>query len=880
MATLWMLPLQLLLLASTATSGYVDSGFLLVAPKVWRAGSRERLCVTLFNIGSAPAGASVSRSVPDPVPDLPRPTEPRRRPSLSSFLGLLRNREEKKAPESTTSVTPQTQRLELPELTKRSYDNVRVTVGFASSKRGTATFKEDKQLPADRGVRTSCFYISVPDTLRASYISVTVQGQSTVWSEIRVEPKVLVTLVQTDKAKYRPGQTVKLRVVSLRQDFTALDDAIKEMWITAPEGTRLAQWLNVQMDTGLVQKEFKLAQEPPLGRWTIHVKRQDGAVTKQPFTVQEYVPPRFELSVTAPGTIYRDSTVLTVKVCAKYTFGKPLVSADVQLEISVSRPNVFQRAAEVKSQTDSDGQNKYTDKTDNKGCASIYIVLSKIRTSTGAIAHDATQYLVRANVTEASTDISQVSEIVVPVRETKLFKIIKDESPKFFKPGLEYYGTVRLERQDGSPVKEERIEICYRVSYYRGGGPKSTSNSLPFIIRNIATSSRPEHCDVYRTDTTGRVVYVVPPQTGEISHITFKGRALGSGQRFSLPLVRGWYSPSASFLMIDARALLDGGRCGQTVSVAVRRSASLRNVPLQYLVLSRGDVIGDGLVRAGRVRLTLRSKMAPSFRLLVYAVTEQGEVVADSKVVRVAPCLPNKVSVSWSSAQVKPGDTASLTVTGSPGSLCGVDAVDRSTQLLGTSNTVSVQKVFSRVSQLVIREQALPRLTRPSATHCARLPSKLISGTPPSCDRYRGGIQRGIRAKGYFDAYRYRIPYEERRTAFDMDDRDDSVAAFDAAGFLAVGSLALQTRPCVERIVTVTKYKTCRIPRRIHLRPKIRTETTAQTASRPLRVSSNHATSSGRLDGGAALSSIPSSATKATIAKTGGDCISRSSNHK
>ena len=737
-----MLPLQLLLLASTVTSGYVDSGFLLVAPKVWRAGSRERLCVTLFNIGSAPAGAGLSRPIPDPVPDLPRPTEPRRRPSLSSFLGLLRNREEKKAPESTISVTPQAQRLELPELTKTSFDNVRVTIGFATSKRGTTTFKEDKQLPADRGVRTSCFYISVPDTLRASYVSVTVQGKSAVWSEVRVEPKVLVTLVQTDKAKYRPGQTVKLRVVSLRQDFTALDDSIAEIWITAPEGTRLAQWLNVRMTTGLVQKEFKLAQEPPLGRWTIHVKRQDGAITKQPFTVQEYVPPRFELSVTAPGTIYRDSTVLTVKVCAKYTFGKPLVSADVQLEISVSRPNVFQTRS-ARSRTDSDGQNKYAEKTDNKGCASIYVVLSKIRTSAGVIAHDATQYLVRANVTEASTDISQVSEIVVPVRETKLFKIIKDESPKFFKPGVEYYGTVRLERQDGSPVKGERIEICYRVSYYRGGGPKSTSNSLPFIIRNIATTSLPERCDVYRTDTTGRVVYVVPPQTGEISHITFKGRALGSGQRFSLPLVRGWYSPSDSFLMIDARALLDGGRCGQTVSVAVRRSASLRSGPLQYLVLSRGDVIGDGLVRSGRVRLTLRSKMAPSFRLLVYAVTEQGEVVADSKVVRVAPCLPNKVSVSWSSAQVKPGDTASLTVTGAPGSLCGVDAVDRSTQLLGTSNTISVQKVFSRVSQLVIREQALPRLTRPSATHCSRLPSKLISGAPPSCDN-DGGFRRSM----------------------------------------------------------------------------------------------------------------------------------------
>ncbi|KAF0306860.1 Alpha-2-macroglobulin-like protein 1 [Amphibalanus amphitrite] len=197
---------------------------------------------------------------------------------------------------------------------------------------GKSVFEKNEQIPVVHEFISSCFDVSVPDTLRASYIYLKVDNDYAAWSKVRVEPKVLVTLVQTDKARYRPGQTVKLRVLSLRQDFTALDDTIKEIWITAPEGARLAQWLDVRMDVGLVQKEFQLTQEPPLGRWTIHVRRDDGSITKQSFDVEEFVPPRFELNVNVPGVLFRDSRVLTVKVCAKYTFGKPLLSVIVRLE--------------------------------------------------------------------------------------------------------------------------------------------------------------------------------------------------------------------------------------------------------------------------------------------------------------------------------------------------------------------------------------------------------------------------------------------------------------------------------------------------------------------------------------------------------------------
>ncbi|XP_043212353.1 alpha-2-macroglobulin-like [Amphibalanus amphitrite] len=792
-----LLPL-LLLQASDTFAGIVDSGALLVAPKVWRAGSEERVCVTVFNVPSQTR--TLIESEPSADRSISANFEPvtgdtRRR--LSNILSLLRSGDriaERRPARTTVSSAPAPIREH--RSSRISRRTVEVFVGFANSKNGRSVFEDSKHVPAGSGATTSCFGVSVPETLKASYIYVKVQGKTAVWSKVRVEPNVLVTLVQTDKAKYRPGQTVKLRVLSLRQDFTALDDTIKEIWITAPEGTRLAQWLDVRMDVGLVQKEFQLTQEPPLGRWTIHVRRGDGATTKQSFDVEEFVPPRFELDVNVPGVLYRDSRVLTVKVCAKYTFGKPLVAADVRLVITSKEPNAFRQG------TSENGQNKYSQETDGQGCTSIHVSISRLHGSSG-IPHRITQYMVSTNVTEASTGISQLSEVVVPVKSTKLFKVIKDESPKFIKPGLDYYGTVRFERQDGSPVTSEQVEICYTVYYYREMAKKS-SNRLPPIMKNANTGSPREKCKVYRTDSSGRVIYVVPAQYDEIAYITFKGRTLGTEQRFSLPLVRAWYSPSESFLLIDARSLLGGVKCGQTVTVDVRRSANFRADAMRYLVLARGDIVGDGPVHSNSVRIVINSRMAPSFRLLVYAVTDQGEVVADSKVVRVAPCLPNKVSVSWSAAQVRPGDTASLTVTGSPGSLCGVDAVDRSAQLLGTSNTVSVGKVFSQVSRLILGEKALPKLARTSYEHCSRIPTRYITSEKPSCPSSRTRRQG---SNQYWD--HRKIWYEEKRIETYMDEREDSVAAFDMAGLLAVTSLDLQTRPCVERIFTVRKHIKC-----------------------------------------------------------------------
>ncbi|KAG8172102.1 hypothetical protein JTE90_000161, partial [Oedothorax gibbosus] len=62
--------------------------------------------------------------------------------------------------------------------------------------------------------------------------------------KVRIRRSSVITFVQTDKPVYKPGQTVRFRILPLNRQLTPLDPdaAIGEVWIEDPSGIRIAQW--------------------------------------------------------------------------------------------------------------------------------------------------------------------------------------------------------------------------------------------------------------------------------------------------------------------------------------------------------------------------------------------------------------------------------------------------------------------------------------------------------------------------------------------------------------------------------------------------------------------------------------------------------------
>ncbi|NXL99798.1 A2MG protein, partial [Tyrannus savana] len=175
---------------------------------------------------------------------------------------------------------------------------------------------------SERDVFT-CIPFSLPKSnslLPGTFLSVTVKGptlQFTSRKRVLVQNSESLVFVQTDKPIYKPGQTVLFRIVSLDEEFHPLNEV-------DPKKNRLYQWTQVELNMGFIQLFFNLTSEPMQGTYAVVAQKTSGKTIQHSFSVEEYVLPKFEVTVKMPKVITILAEKLEVTVCGLYTFGKPV----------------------------------------------------------------------------------------------------------------------------------------------------------------------------------------------------------------------------------------------------------------------------------------------------------------------------------------------------------------------------------------------------------------------------------------------------------------------------------------------------------------------------------------------------------------------------
>ncbi|XP_075774814.1 alpha-2-macroglobulin-like protein 1 [Pelodiscus sinensis] len=104
---------------------------------------------------------------------------------------------------------------------------------------------------------------------------------------------------------------------------------------------------------------------------------------------------------------------------------------------------------------------------------------------------------------------------------------------------------------------------------------------------------------------------------------------------------------------------------------------------------------GAGLKGSFSMELPVGAELAPAAKVLGYTVLPNGEMAADSALLHVAKCLPNKVKLAFLQDRALPGSELQLQVQAAPGSLCAVRAVDRSVLLVKPEAELSVDTVYN-----------------------------------------------------------------------------------------------------------------------------------------------------------------------------------------
>uniref|UniRef100_A0A8C5TNV2 Alpha-2-macroglobulin n=1 Tax=Malurus cyaneus samueli TaxID=2593467 RepID=A0A8C5TNV2_9PASS len=300
------------------------------------------------------------------------------------------------------------------------------------------------------------FSVSIP-SLWVTLLTVMVKGPTLQFSSrklVVVQNSDSLVFVQTDKPIYKPGQTVLFRIVSLDEEFRPVNEMVS--MILDPKKNRLYQWTNVEFEMGFIQLFFNLTSEPIQGTYTVVAQKASGKTIQHSFSVEEYVLPKFEVTVKMPKVISILDEELKVTVCGLYTFGKPvpgLVNFRVCRKYEHAAMSCYGEEARAVCE-------EFSGQTDIYGCISEVVKTKLFQLKRSGYEN---KLHVEAKIKEEDTGVeltgTSFSEIT-----TTISKVTFVPSDTYYKRGVPFFGQHQfiplgcLEMHNGSDEVQHKVK--------------------------------------------------------------------------------------------------------------------------------------------------------------------------------------------------------------------------------------------------------------------------------------------------------------------------------------------------------------------------------------------------------------------------------------
>ncbi|KAF4070367.1 hypothetical protein AMELA_G00284800 [Ameiurus melas] len=541
------------------------------------------------------------------------------------------------------------------------------------------------------------FQVPVVSVESVASINIQIEGNTpqNKTTNILIIPPTKLSIIATDKPIYKPGQTVNFRVVSLDSNFLTYNQTFPTIELLDPNSNRIGQWLNVSTNSGLVDLSYPLNSEATNGYYVITVWNKNLEQISETFEVKDYVLPTFEVTVQLPPVITILDTFTTLKVCAKYTYGKPVNGT---VKATVCRNSYRYWWGRPSSSQTSDICRNYTLQTDRMGCG-----LRSLNLNEYALTDSRYETLISVNseVEEYGTGVIMKGSGSSSIT-SNIVNLLFEDSPTTFKPGMTYVGKIKMTDPNSNPVKRKPVYLT--LSY------GNNINSVQTLVTNdegIAQLS-------LDTEPWGlQPVSLMAHYEKTERAVIYEDNRLTPYYASAYLWLQPFYSKSRSFIELKSNSTpFSCDKSASIVAQYVIRDSSygppgFGRRTFFYMVMSRGHLVQQGQLTVpgnprqaeikGQVVLTLQNvnKLSPVAQVVLYTLLSTGEAVADSMNYAVQPCLTNKVSLNFTSPSELPGDKTSLTLKAAPGSLCSVRAIDKSLLLLQPEKELNIESVFN-----------------------------------------------------------------------------------------------------------------------------------------------------------------------------------------
>uniref|UniRef100_A0A803TK12 Alpha-2-macroglobulin-like protein 1 n=1 Tax=Anolis carolinensis TaxID=28377 RepID=A0A803TK12_ANOCA len=452
-------------------------------------------------------------------------------------------------------------------------------------------------------------------------------------------------IMEFDKPFYKPGQTAKLRIVRLNEEFKAIDE-------TDPSGNRIGQWVDVKPHHGIVDLSFPLASEAILGTYTIKIG--EGYREKRTFS---YPLPRtvfVSLQLGMNGTMHLKLT----RDISYYFFEEELSG----------KLNAVEK--------------HYTGQTDKTGYASFTINATDLNLAQKGYS---TQVALSAELEEDGTGTRKTHINVV----TRAIKVQFIDLNPHYKHGFPYKGKMKF-TVNGAPFKNETVYLTTDV------------NDVDRHLVYITDDNGEVH---FSLDTTEWKVFPVALRVSLYDASDFM-TIFNEDFKWVKPF---YSESNSFLEIRQVEEELPCGKDQEVLVDYILDRKELDpeadHVDFYYLVVSKDRIVSTGQkqVQVGKdeslkgtfsFTLTSSSDLAPKARLLLYAVFADGEVAADLEVFTVEKCFPQKVKVAFSEKEKLPGSKVNLDIEAAPGALCSLRAIDKSVALK-MNTTLTPEDVYS-----------------------------------------------------------------------------------------------------------------------------------------------------------------------------------------
>ncbi|XP_032065603.1 alpha-1-macroglobulin-like [Thamnophis elegans] len=518
--------------------------------------------------------------------------------------------------------------------------------------------------------------ISVPSEVLLEFRGNDLIHSFQIRKKVRIEKPKNLLFIQMDKPFYRTGQQVQFRIVSMDKKFHPMKKKFPVVYIQDPQNNQVFQWRDVEIPLGIIQLSYSLSSDSLLGTYKVVVEEDSTKVAEHSFDVDEYVMPKFEVLINAPKLITVTTEEIPIRVCGRYTNGKP-VPGTVRMRVCRNRD------------TNENLCEEFEDEADGNGCFSKTVNMEPFHLRwRGFLMNIA----VEGKVTEKGTGVEMNATEYIGITST-LSKIIFENRDRYYRLGIPYVVKVKLVDINDVPINNGTVEIFILTNHQWLKQVTDAQGRAEFSIEtNDFTSGDFYFTASYQEKPWCNSEHWITPSHGRASHTVYI-----------------LYSPSKSYLNIKPASKTL--RCRHLEHIRVQYSLNLGDekedeIVFYYMMKSNENIVGTGRHRQrveqgketkGEFVLThwIFVENAVNTQWLIYTILPSGELIADSRDFTVEKCFPDGAKLWFSDQEGMPGGETQLHISRLYDYICAIHAVDENVYLLKPDAEFSPEKFYS-----------------------------------------------------------------------------------------------------------------------------------------------------------------------------------------